>query len=153
MNAAIKHVNYDLGVFKIQLEPTRVVRLPFVTNLKQGQLIQDGSKNRDSLYPYTVHEGEHVFPKTFALDSLNVNITDFIGIKHFPVWIIEPRNLFIEGDRVIIQTIDHRLFAGKSKLLTNQSLILRNNEDVNCEVLDFSSIHFIGRFARGISMI
>ncbi|MCO7175999.1 hypothetical protein ACFP7A_01450 [Sporolactobacillus kofuensis] len=150
-STAQKLISNGLGVLKIQLEPTRVVQLPFIADLK-GALINTENCNHDNYYPYTIHSGDHLFSRTFALDSLNVDITDYLGIRHFPVWIIEQRNLFIEGDRVVIQTTDHRLFAGKSKLLSSTSLILRNHEDVNCEVLDFSSIHFIGRFARGISM-
>jgi hypothetical protein len=142
-----------LEVFKIQLEPTRTVRLPFITDLKFDQLIQSKAVNdHDDYYPYTIREGEHIFPKTFALDSVNVAIVDYIGIKSFPIWVVEPRQMFIEGDRVIVQTTDRRLFAGKSKLLTSHSIILRNSKDVNCEVIDFADIHFIGRFARGISI-
>ncbi|WP_143128444.1 hypothetical protein [Sporolactobacillus nakayamae] len=142
-----------MEVFKIQLEPTRIVKLPIITDLKFDQLIQSEAVNdHDDYYPYTIREGEHIFPKTFALDSLDVAICDYIGIKSYPIWVVEPRQMFIEGDRVILQTTDRRLFAGKSKLLTNHSLILRNNKDVNCEVIDFADIHFIGRFARGISI-
>lgn len=140
-----------LEVFNIQLEPTRIVRLPYVTDLKGGQWISPHVVNQNHYFPYAIHEKEHVFPKTFALYILNIDLVDFIDIRHFSIWIIEPRAMFLEGDRIIVQTIDQRLFAGKSKLLTGKSLMLRNDEDVNCEVIDFVNIHFIGRIARGIS--
>lgn len=142
-----------LEVFKIQLEPTRIVRLPFVTDLKCDQLIPSKINDRNHFYPYAIHDNERIFSGTFALNNRDVALVDYIGIKNFNIWIIEPRRMFIEGDRVIVQMNDRRLFAGKSKLLTDRSLILRDNEDINCDVLDFADVLFIGRFARGISTL
>ncbi|MCO7124744.1 hypothetical protein NIE88_03005 [Sporolactobacillus shoreicorticis] len=142
-----------MEVFKIKLEPTRIVRLPFVTDLKWDQLIPQKINDYNHFYSYAIHDNERIFPETFALNNRDIAIVDYIGIKNFNIWIVEPRRMFVEGDRIIIQMKDRRLFAGKSKLLTDHSLILRDNEDINCDVLDFADVHFIGRFARGISTL
>ncbi|GAY75068.1 hypothetical protein NBRC111894_622 [Sporolactobacillus inulinus] len=135
----------------ILIEPSRIVKLPYINSLREDQLIKSKVITQNHFYSYTIKANETVYPKTFALSS-NVPIIDYIGIKCFSVWIIEPRRIFLDGDHVIAQTKNHRLYTGKSKLLTSHSLILRNNDDINCGVLDFADLHFIGRFARGIGM-
>ncbi|WP_353948099.1 hypothetical protein ABNN70_13630 [Sporolactobacillus sp. Y61] len=104
-------------------------------------------------YSCPVGKGEQVYPGTFALDTCGANIIDYIGQSHFPVWIIEPRRMFIDNDRIVALMQDGRLFTGKSKLLTSDNLIIRNNKNINCEVIDFHKVCFMGRLIKGIYLL
>ncbi|TGA99436.1 hypothetical protein E4665_03665 [Sporolactobacillus shoreae] len=139
-----------MEVLKIRPEPTRSVKVPLLTELDEGSIPSDSSADTH-YYPYTIKDGEHVFPRTFAFETCGANIIDFIGAAHFSLWIIEQRRLFLNGDRVIVQMEDGRIFAGKAKILTYSSLIIRNNEGINCEVVDFSKVRFLGRLVREIN--
>ncbi|WP_100488765.1 hypothetical protein [Sporolactobacillus pectinivorans] len=125
------------------------MKVPVLTQLDE-ESVSDLSTGKN-FYPYIVKDGEHVFPKTFAFETCGANIIDFIGVAPFSLWIVEQRRLFLNGDRVIVQMEDGRIFAGKSKILTHSSLIIRNTEGINCEVLDFSKVRFIGRFVKGLN--
>lgn len=90
-------------------------------------------------------------PGTIAFRTAGANILDFIGAYAFPVWIIEQRQIFVDGDQVVVEMNDGRIFAGKSRILTAHTLILRDNQEINHEVVEFSKILFIGRLVCGMN--
>lgn len=144
----VPRYSFDSGVFKIRPEPTRFIKVPLIKKLTSG-----GGAALPEDYTYIVSEGEPVFPGTFALDTREADILDYSGFLHFSIWIIEPRQMFIDNDNVIVQMTDGRIFAGVAKILTDRELIIRNHEGMNCEVLDFNKIRFIGRLVKGINVL
>jgi hypothetical protein len=141
----------QLEVFTIRIEPIHFIEVPYVTDLTQ---INRGKAARSGrFYSYPLHGTQRTVPGTIAFNTAGANIIDFIGAFAYPVWIIEQRQVFIDGDRVVVQMDDGRIFAGKSRILTAHTLILRDTQDINREVVDFSKIRFLGRLVRGMASI
>lgn len=95
--------------------------------------------------------GRKPVPGTLAFCTAGANIIDFIGVHAFPLWIIEQRKIYTDGDRMVVQMDDGRIFVGISRILTAQTLILRDHRGINRQVIEFAKVVFMGRLVCGMN--
>ncbi|WP_010630377.1 hypothetical protein [Sporolactobacillus vineae] len=136
-------------VFTITSKPIHFVEIPFIEDLTQ--IHQYNQTLTVTLHDYPMDPGRKPVPGTLAFRTAGANIIDFVGVQAFPVWIIEQRKIYADGDRIVVRMNDGRIFAGISRLLTPQTLILRDCRGINREVIEFSNVGFMGRLVCGMN--
>jgi hypothetical protein len=140
---------YHPEVFTITPKPIHFVEIPFIEDLTHthrcNQTLTITAKDDP------MHHGRKPVPGTLAFRTIGANIIDFIGVRAFPVWIIEQRKLYTEGDRIVVKMDDGRIFVGISRILTAHALILRDCQGINRKVIEFSRVVFMGRLVCGMN--
>lgn len=135
----------------MNLEPVHFIKLPIVKRLKQDHVLEP--ENILNYYDYPATDRDMVYPKTFVLDISNLPpLHDFFGTSHATILVIENRDMFMDGDNVIVQTVNGEIYLGESKFLGGK-LLIENKYGPNNKVLNLSRIRYVGRLVSAIREI
>ncbi|MDD9147217.1 MULTISPECIES: hypothetical protein [unclassified Sporolactobacillus] len=135
----------------MNLKPIHYIKLPIVRRLKQRHVL--APENILDYFNYPITDCRPIYPKTFVFDISGLPpIHDFFGTSHATILIIENRDLFMDGDSIIVQTVNGAIYLGEAKYLGSE-LLIENKYGPNHQVLSLSEIRYIGRLMSAIREI